>query len=165
MSAKAAAKPAARSKPAASAPPPAAPQVQPYLFFNGRCDEAIAFYGSALDARVAGLFRFKDSPDQSMVKPGWGEKVMHAELRIAGATVLVSDGGDEGPPRFDGFSLSLTVPDEAEAERRFNALAESGKVTMPLMKTFFAPRFGMVDDRFGVSWMVHVTPPPASGVT
>ena len=165
MSAKAAGKSASRSKPAASAPPPAASQVQPYLFFNGRCEEAIAFYGAALGATVAGLFRFKDSPDQSMVKPGWGEKIMHAELRIAGATVLASDGGDEGLPRFDGFSLSLTVPDEATADRYFNGLAEGGKVNMPLMKTFFSPRFGMVDDRFGVSWMVYVAPPPASGLT
>ncbi len=164
MSAKAAAKPAARSQPAASAPSPAAPQIQPYLFFNGRCDEAIAFYGSALGAQVVGLFRFKDSPDQSMVKPGWGEKVMHAELRIAGTTVLASDGGDEGPSKFDGFSLTLTVPDEAAADRYFNALAEGGAVNMPLTKTFFSPRFGMVNDRFGVSWMVYVTP-PAPGAT
>ena len=130
--------------------------VQPYLNFDGRCDEAIEFYRRALGAEVTMLMRFKESPDQSMVSPGSEEKVMHSTLRIGDATLFASDGGCQGHTNFQGISLSLTVPDEAEAEQRFNALAEGGQVHMPLTKTFFSPRFGMVADRFGVSWMVLV---------
>jgi PhnB protein len=135
------------------------PMVQPYLFFEGRCEEAIEFYRKALGAEVVMLMRFKESPDPHMCAPGTGEKVMHANLRIGGATVLVSDGRCQAPAKFEGFALSLTVPDEAAAGRFFAALSEGGKVQMPLTKTFFSPSFGMVADRFGVSWMIYVTPP------
>jgi PhnB protein len=133
-------------------------QVQPYLFFDGRCEEAIAFYRGALGAEVTMLMRFKDSPEpqQCPVPPGAEDKVMHASLRIGETTVMASDGRCEGRPSFQGFSLSLSVPDEAEAERLFGALADGGQVQMPLTRTFFASRFGMVADRFGVSWMIHV---------
>jgi PhnB protein len=132
--------------------------VQPYLFFEGRCEEAVEFYRQALGAEVERLMRFKDSPDQSMCAPGSGDKVMHATFRIGATTVMASDGRCEGRPSFQGFSLSLTVPTEAEADRFFTALGDGGQVQMPLTKTFFSPRFGMVADRFGVSWMIYVTP-------
>lgn len=135
-------------------------QVEPYLFFDGRCEEAIEFYRKALGAEVDMLMRFKDNPEPqppSMVPPGSEHKVMHANLRIGGASVMVSDGRCGGKPHFDGFSLSLGVDTEAEADRAFAALADGGKVQMPLTKTFFSPRFGMVADRFGVMWMVIVS--------
>ena len=135
---------------------PSAMQVQPYLFFEGRCEEAVEFYRSALGAEVTMLMRFKDSPDPAMISPGTEDKVMHASLRIGQTTVLASDGRCEGRPSFQGFSLSLTVPSETEAERLFAALGDGGQVQMPLTKTFFSPRFGMVADRFGVSWMIYV---------
>jgi PhnB protein len=134
-------------------------QVQPYLFFDGRCEEAVEFYRSALGAEVEMLMRFKDSPDPpppGMVPPGAENKVMHAALRIGDAMVLASDGRCLGQPSFQGFALSLTAPTDAEANRLFASLAEGGQVQMPLAKTFFSPRFGMVADRFGVSWMVYV---------
>ena len=133
--------------------------IQPYLFFDGRCEEALDFYRSALGAEVTMLMRFKDSPDPpppGMVPPGSENKVMHASVRIGDAEVLASDGRCLGKPDFRGFSLTLTVKSEAEADRVFAALAEGGQVQMPLGKTFFAPRFGMVADRFGVPWMVIV---------
>jgi PhnB protein len=131
--------------------------VQPYLFFDGRCDEAIEFYRQALGATVEYLVRFKDSPDPTMCQPGADpNKVMHANLRIGGSQVMASDGQCQGKANFQGFALSLSVPTEAEADRRFAALAEGGNVVMPLGKTFFSPRFGMVADRFGVSWMIIV---------
>jgi PhnB protein len=128
--------------------------VQPYLFFDGRCEEAIEFYKSALGAEVMMLVRFKDSPEPEHNAPGSDNKVMHARLRIGNAVVLVSDGHCKGNPSFEGFSLSLTVAGETDADRYFNALAEGGKIQMPLAKTFFSPRFGMVADRFGVLWMI-----------
>ena len=131
-------------------------QVQPYLFFEGRCEEALEFYRKALGAEVTMLMRFKDSPERTMCRPGDENKVMHAAIRVGESTVLVSDGRCEGRPGFQGFSLSLIAADEAEAERLFTALAEGGQVQMPLAKTFFSPRFGMVADRFGVAWMVIV---------
>ena len=137
---------------------PSAMQVQPYLFFEGRCEEALAFYRGALGAEVTMLMRFKESPDPGMVAPGTEDKVMHASFRIGDTTVLASDGRCQGAPSFQGFALSLTVPNEAEAERLFGALGDGGQVQMPMTKTFFSPRFGMVADRFGVSWMVYVTP-------
>lgn len=135
--------------------------VQPYLNFDGRCAEAIEFYKNSLGAEVTCMMRFKDSPepcDPGMVPPGNEDKVMHASLNIGETTVLASDCGCTGQPKFEGFSLSLSVPSEAEAERLFAALAEGGQVQMPLAKTFFSPRFGMVADQFGVSWMVLVAP-------
>ena len=131
-------------------------QVQPYLFFEGRCEEAIEFYRKALGAEVAMLMRFKESPDPAMISPGAEDKVMHASLRIGDATVMVSDGRCQGKASFQGFSLSLSPASEAEADRLFTALADGGQAQMPLSKTFFAKRFGMVADRFGVSWMIIV---------
>ncbi len=131
-------------------------QVQPYLNFNGHCEEALAFYGKALGAKIERLMRFKDSPDPSMVSPGSENKVMHSSFRVGDAVVLASDGRCQGEANFQGISLTLTVPDEAEAERRFGALSDGGQVQMPLTKTFFSPRFGMVADRFGVTWIVLV---------
>ena len=134
-------------------------QVQPYLFFDGRCEEALDFYRSALGAEVTSLHRFKDSPEPhapGMIPSGAENKVMHASFRVGSTTVLASDGRCTGHPSFQGFSLSITVPNDAEAERRFAALADGGQVQMPLTKTFFSSRFGMVADRFGVSWMVYV---------
>jgi len=135
-------------------------KVEAYLFFDGRCEEALEFYRRALGAEVTMLMRFKDSPErheQSMVPPGAEDKVMHARFRIGDTTVLASDGRCLGQPNFQGFSLSLTVPHEAEADRLFAALADGGQVRMPLAKTFFSPRFGMLADRFGVAWMIYVT--------
>ena len=135
--------------------------VQPYLFFDGRCEEALEFYRSKLGAKVENLVRFKDSPEPAqpgMVPPGSENKVMHVSFRIGDTTLMASDGRCLGRPSFQGFSLSLTVPNEAEAERLIAALGDGGQVQMPLAKTFFSPRFGMVADRFGVSWMVVVMP-------
>jgi PhnB protein len=134
-------------------------QIQAYLFFDGRCEEALEFYRKALGAEVTMLVRFKDSPEPpppGTVPPGSENKVMHATLRIGDATVMASDGRCTGRPSFQGFSLSITVPDEAKAEKLFASLAEGGQVQMPLTKTFWSPRFGMVADRFGVPWMINV---------
>jgi len=136
-------------------------QVQPYLFFAGRCEEAIEFYKKAVGAEVEMLMRFKDSPEPpapGMVPPGSENKIMHVSFRIGDSIVMASDGRCEGAPSFQGFSLSLTVANEAEAGRVFAALAEGGQVQMPLAKTFWSPYFGMVSDRFGVGWMVTVAP-------
>ncbi len=131
--------------------------IQPYLFFEGRCEEAIEFYRRALGAEVVMSMRFKDSPDPGMCAAGSLDKIMHATLRIGETVLMASDGRCEGLKPFQGFALSLAVPNEATADRFFNALADGGEVQMPLMKTFWSPRFGMVADRFGVSWMVNVT--------
>jgi PhnB protein len=134
-------------------------QVQAYLFFNGRCEEAVEFYKKALGAEVTMLMRMKDSPEPPQpgtVPPGSESKIMHTSFRIGDTTVLASDGRCEGRSTFQGFSLSLLVANEAEADRVFAALADGGQVQMPLAKTFWSPRFGMVADRFGVSWMVNV---------
>jgi PhnB protein len=130
--------------------------VVPYLSFDGRCEEAIAFYRATLGAEVTMLMRFKDAPDPAMVPPDGAEKVMHASLRIRDSIVLASDGRCTGKPNFQGFALSLTAKDTAEAERLFTSLGDGGKVTMPMAKTFFSPAFGMLQDRFGVGWMVYV---------
>jgi PhnB protein len=133
--------------------------IQPYLFFNGRAEEAIEFYRRALGAEVTALMRFKDSPEPpepGKVPPNAEDKVMHASFRVGDTTVLASDGRCQGQPSFHGFSLAITAPSEADAERLFNALGDGGEVQMPLTKTFFSPKFGMVADRFGVSWMVVV---------
>jgi len=133
--------------------------VQAYLFFDGRCEEAIGFYRRALGAELTMLMRYREAPDApppGAVPPGSENKVMHASLRIGDTVMMASDGRCQGKPTFQGFSLSITVANEAEADRVFSALAEGGQVQMPLGKTFFSPRFGMVADRFGVSWMVIV---------
>jgi PhnB protein len=131
--------------------------VEPYLFFDGRCEEAVEFYRTKLGAEVQALMRFKDSPQPhqpGMIPPGAENKVMHTNLRIGDTTVMASDGRCQGQPNFQGFALSLTAANDAEADRWFAALGDGGQVQMPLTKTFFASRFGMVADRFGVSWMV-----------
>jgi PhnB protein len=131
-------------------------QVQPYLFFDGRCQEAIDFYRQALCSEVGMLMQYKDSPIQTSAQPGADDKVMHASLRIGEAEVFMSDGMCNGSPSFQGFSLSVTPPDDAAAQRVFAALGDGGTVTMPPGKTFFASSFGMVTDWFGVGWMVMV---------
>ncbi|WP_137895927.1 VOC family protein [Ramlibacter sp. 2FC] len=136
-------------------------QVQPYLFFEGRCEEAVEFYRKALGAEVTMMMRYKDSPEPPQpgcLPPGAEDKIMHMNMSIGDTQIMASDGNCSGKPGFQGFSLSLTAASEAEAERWFNALADGGQVQMPLAKTFFASSFGMVADRFGVSWMVIVMP-------
>ena len=138
-------------------------QIQPYLFFDGRCAEAVEFYRHAVGAKVTMLMRYKDAPPSSggatpLVDP---EKIMHCNLRIGDSEILASDGDSHGQPEFKGFRLSLTVPDERAAGCAFKALSEGGTVNMPLAKTFFSPSFGMLKDRFGVGWMVYVVRQPA----
>jgi PhnB protein len=131
-------------------------QVQSYLFFDGRAEEGIEFYKKTLGAEVTMLMRFKDSPDQSMCKPGDENKVMHAYMNIGETGVMISDGRNTGNPNFQGFALSIATKTEAEANKLFTALSDGGKVTMPQTKTFFSPRFGMLADKFGVNWMILV---------
>ena len=131
-------------------------QVQPYLDFDGRCDEALEFYKKAVGAKVGMLMRFKEAPDRSMMSPGSEDKVMHSSVQVGDSTVLMSDGRCTGKPNFHGIALTISAKTEAEADEIFNALAEGGKVNMPLTKTFFSPKFGMVADKFGVGWMVLV---------
>jgi len=130
--------------------------VQPYLDFNGRCDEALEFYKTAVGAEVAMLMRWKDSPDKSMCSAENADKVMHSQFQIGDSTIMASDGRCTGKPNFHGVALTISANTEAEADKLFNALAEGGQVTMPLAKTFFSPKFGMVADKFGVGWMVLV---------
>lgn len=132
-------------------------KVEPYLFFNGRCEEAIAFYKEALGAEVTMQMRMNEAPDPpppGAIPAGFENKIMHANLRIGSTMLMLSDGNSDIQPSFKGFTLSLGVADVAEAERFFTALAQGGKVTMPLGKTFWSPAFGMLEDRFGVGWMV-----------
>jgi PhnB protein len=133
--------------------------LQPYLFFEGRCEEAIEFYKRAVGAKVEMLLRFKESPEKEACSTAAGmeDKVMHSTLHVGDAMLHMSDGHCQGAASFQGFSLSLTVATEAEADRLFAGLSEGGQVQLPLTKTFFSPRFGIVADRFGVSWMVMVT--------
>lgn len=137
--------------------------IQPYLFFGGRCEEAINFYQKTFGAELEMLMRHRDSPEPpppGMLQAGFEDKVMHAELRIGGAVLMASDGCDD-KSRFDGFRLSLALPTEADAQRAFAGLAEGGEVQMPLTKTFWSPCFGMVTDCFGVGWMVTVAAEPS----
>ena len=135
-------------------------QVQPYLFFDGRCEEAIEFYKQALGAKVQMTMRFNESPDKPPpgCAPSDPNKIMHACLTIGDAQVMMSDGLANGTPEFKGFSLSLSAKDEADANRMFAALGVGGQVRMPLGETFFAERFGMVADKFGVGWMIIAGP-------
>ena len=140
--------------------------VQPYLFFDGKCEEAIEFYKQALDAKVDMMMRFKENPEPPQAgEPGcagpeqtaaMAEKIMHASFTVGDAMIMASDGMCQGKPSFQGISLAMTVKTEAEADKKFAALAAGGQIQMPLAKTFFSPKFGMVADRFGVSWMVMV---------
>ena len=132
--------------------------VQPYLFFSGRCEEALDFYRATLGAEIGMMMRYKESPDPlppDAIIPGWEEKIMHASFTVGENTLMASD-GCETDGKFEGFSLSLTLPGEAEASRVFAALAEGGQVRMPLMKTFWSPCFGMLQDRFGLGWMITI---------
>jgi PhnB protein len=135
------------------------PAVQPYLFFRGRCEEAIEYYKDKLGAEVVMKLRFKDNPEKpgpDKVPPALDDRIMHAAIRIQGTEIMMSDGMRTGPLDFQCMSLSLSVPNEAEVDRIFHALAADGAVQMPLGKTFFSPRFGAVADKFGVSWMLIV---------
>jgi len=134
-------------------------RVEPYLDFEGRCEEALDFYKKAVGAEVTMLMRFGEAPDKSMVSPGSEQKVMHASARIGDSIVMVSDGWNKGKTNFEGISLALTAKDDAEAKRCFDALAEGGQVKMALTKTFFASSFGMLADKFGVSWMIVTAGP------
>lgn len=134
--------------------------IEPYLFFRGRCEEAVKFYQKALGAEVQMMMRFKESPEPpppGMMPPNWGDKIMHSSLKIGSNIVMASDGCGEGG-KIEGFSLSISVPTEAEAKQIFTALSEGGKVEMPLTKTFWSPCFGMLEDQFGIGWMVSVNP-------
>lgn len=137
--------------------------VTPYLFFGGRCEEALDFYKAAAGARIGMVMRFDESQDpvpEGMLQAGFEHKIMHSEFRIGESTIMASDGCSEADTGFKAFSLALAVPDEAAADRAFDALAEGGKVNMPLTKTFWSPRYGMLTDRFGVDWMVMVPGAP-----
>lgn len=149
-------------KPFVGAQPGAHSVIQPYVFFRGRCAEAIDYYKSTLGAEVSLLMHFKDNPDKpprDKVPADFDNKVMHAEIVVAGAPLMMSDGMKSGPLDFDCVSLSLSVPNESEADRVFNALAADGTVQMPMGPAFFAKRFGAVADKFGVSWMIMVPQP------
>ena len=138
-------------------------QIEPYLFFGGRCEEALEFYRTVLGAQIEMMMRFNESPEPmppGSIPAGFENKVMHASFRIGGSRLMASDGNGEGG-KFEGFSLSLAVPSDAEADRAFAALAKGGKVGMPLAKTFWSSKFGMLSDRFGVGWMVSVAPKTA----
>lgn len=135
--------------------------VQPYLFFGGRCEEALEFYRNALGAEILTLSRFKEAAEPQGLPDCFDDKIMHVSFRIGETILMASDGRCEGQQEYEGFSLSLTVPDEAEADRAFAVLSDGGLVAMPLEKTFWAPKFGMLQDRFGVGWMVSVQHKPA----
>jgi PhnB protein len=134
--------------------------VLPYLFFDGRCQEALDFYGKAIGAKTGSLMRFGDSPDKSMVNDANKNNVMHAQFELGDTTIFVSDGMAKGNPKFDGFSLTIAADSEAECKRYFNALADGGAISQPLVETFFAKLFGMVKDKFGVNWMIIVQKAP-----
>jgi PhnB protein len=131
-------------------------QVQTYLMMDGRAEEAIEFYKKTLGATVTMLMRFKESPDPHMCSPGAENKIMHAYMNIGETGVMISDGRNTGQPKFESFALSIGTKTESEADRLFNALADGGNVTMPQSKTFFSARFGMLQDKFGVHWMILV---------
>jgi PhnB protein len=132
--------------------------VEPYLFFNGRCEEALEFYRTVFNAEPAMLMRHRDSPDAPpMPLPeGWADKILHAAIKIGDTMVMASDGCSDQVVSFNGFSLSVQMPDAAAAHRAYDALAVSGAPQMPLGPTFFSPCFGMVVDRFGLGWMLIV---------
>jgi PhnB protein len=135
--------------------------VKPYLFFNGQCEEAAAYYKEVFGAEVTFIMRFCDSPEPlppGAVPPGSENKVMHMAMRVGGSEILASDGGCQTSARPEGFSLVYSVQSEHEAEKLFGLLGDGGRIEMPLGKTFFAPSFGIVSDRFGVSWMIIAEP-------
>jgi len=130
--------------------------VQPYVFFDGKCEEALEFYKSAVGAKVDMVMRFKEAPPemQAQMSPGSKDKVMHAAFKIGDTQILASDGQCNGKPNFQGFSLTINAASDAEADKLFAALGKGGTVTAPMSETFFASRFGMLADKFGVNWMV-----------
>ena len=130
--------------------------MQPYVFFDGRCEEAIDFYKKAIGASTEMVMKWKDCPDKSAVTPKNENKVMHACIQVGDMKLLASDGSCEGKPEFKGFALTLSAKTDAEADKLFNALSQGGQVQMPMTKTFFSPKFGMCADKFGVGWMVLV---------
>ena len=141
------------------------PVIQPYLMFGGRCEEALEFYRTALGAQIDMLMRFSESPDPpppGMLPPGFENKIMHASFRIAGNVLMASDGCEVGA-QFKGFSLSISVATEAEADHYFAVLSDGGQVQMPLAQTFWSPKFGMLTDRFGIGWMVNVVTAECNG--
>lgn len=133
--------------------------VEPYLYFNGRCEEALEFYKKALGAEVTAMLRFKESPSPEYNPAGMEEKVMHACFHVGGSTLMASDGMCNGQAKFEGISLTINATSIEESERLFAAIGEGGNVQMPMGETFFSSRFGMVADKFGVSWMVIVAQP------
>ncbi len=135
--------------------------VVPYLFFDGRCQEALDFYGKAIGAKTEGLMRFSESPDKSAVTDANKNNVMHAQFKLGDTTVFVSDGMGKGKPNFDGFSLTIAADNTDDGKRMFDALAQGGAVNQPLTETFFAKLFGMLKDKFGVNWMIIVQKAPA----
>lgn len=135
--------------------------VQAYLFFDGTCEEALQFYERAIGAKIEALMRFSECPDQQYVAPGTHDKIMHANFRVGDTQLMASDGNCSGAANFAGVSLSITVTSNGDADRLFNALADGGQIQMPLGETFFAHRFGMVADKFGVSWMIIHPKQPA----
>ena len=133
--------------------------VQPYLFFNGRCEEAVRFYEKAIGARPEMVMKYKDSPEKpppGMLPPGFEDKVMHTSFWVGDSMVMASDGCEATLAQHNGFSLALSVPTEADAEKVFAGLSEGGVVEMPLTKTFWSPKFGMLKDKFGIGWMIMV---------
>lgn len=136
-------------------------KVQSYIFFDGRCEEALEFYGSTVGAKVNVILRYKDSPEPQpaeVLPPGSENKIMHSEFSIGETTLMGSDGYCGGKAQFQGFALALLLDTGADAERVFKALSEGGQATMPLSETFFAKRFGMLTDRFGVAWTLLAEP-------
>jgi PhnB protein len=134
-------------------------QSQIYLFFNGRTEEALEFYKKTLGIEVGMLMRFKDAPgpqDPNCAPPSNPNGVMHCSFKLGGQQIMASDGNGGGKPEFKGFSLTVSAKDDAEAEKTFAALSDGGKVEMPLTKTFFSSKFGMLNDKFGIGWMVIV---------
>jgi PhnB protein len=138
--------------------------ITPYLDFSGRCEEALEFYRQALGAEVEMLMRFDESPappPPGMLQAGFEKKIMHASFRVRGVPLMATDGVDD-KSKFDGIRLALAVPNEEDARRAFDALADGGSVQMPIAKTFWSPCFGMVTDRFGLGWMIMVPQATAS---
>lgn len=135
--------------------------VNPYLFFNGRTEEALAFYSKAIGAKVGMMMRFGEGPDQNPnCTPPDKNKIMHADFKVGDTMIFVSDGMAQGKLNFDGFSLAIAADDKADCEKKFNALAEGGEIAQPLTETFFAHSFGMVKDKYGVHWMLIVSKQP-----
>jgi PhnB protein len=130
--------------------------LNPYLSFNGQCEEAFEFYAKALGGKVLSAFKYEGSPMAGQLPSEWGGKIMHASLDLGNGMILM--GADPPPGRYEaprGFSVSISVKDVAESERIFGELEKGGTVHMPIQQTFWSARFGMLVDRFGIPWMVN----------